>query len=384
MAEPLKNHFGPQIPRRIAGMITAAYPGFKGDGFIRSCLKGYDALELMPRGRHIARYLHEYLPGDYEAAIAILLKSLGPRLERTAANGMAPFLYLPHVFYVAEQGLGHFEASMRAQYELTQRFTAEFSIRPYLERYPRETLQRLEQWTRDPSEHVRRLVSEGTRPRLPWAPRLRQFQQDPAPVLHLLERLKDDSSLYVRRSVANNLNDIGKDHPALLTQTARRWMQGASKERKWLVRHALRSAVKGGDPVALSLLGFGSKPRITVSNARVHPRRPHVGDRLHLSADIANASSRRQRILVDYAVHFVKANGQATVKVFKLTQLELAPGERVTVRKSLSLAQQTTRMHYPGKHRVELRLNGSVELLGAFDLLPGKAETLSRRRTAKS
>jgi 3-methyladenine DNA glycosylase AlkC len=380
MAEPLKNHFGPQIPRRIAGMIAAAYPGFDSRGFVCRCLRGYDALELMPRGRHIARGMHEFLPGDYEAAVSVLLKSLGPRLENTAANGMAPFLYLPYVFYVAEHGLGHFEASMRAQYELTQRFTAEFSIRPYLERYPRETLQRLMLWTNDPSEHVRRLVSEGTRPRLPWAPRLRQFQRDPAPVLRLLERLKDDPSLYVRRSVANNLNDIGKDHPELLVETARRWLEDGSADRQWLVRHALRSAIKRSDAKALAVLGFGSKPRAAVSNVQLTPRRPRIGDRLRLSADIRNTGKGRQNVLVDFCVYFVKASGRPSRKVFKLASLALAPGASMTVCKTISLAQQTTRKHYPGRHKLDLILNGHAQPLAVFDLQPDAAGPGARLR----
>ena len=166
---------------------------------------------------------------------------------------------MPHCFFVAEYGLDHFEPSMQAHYQLTQRFTAEFSIRPFLIKHTEATLARLRQWARDPNEHVRRLVSEGTRPRLPWASRLPAFQADPAPVLALLELLKDDPALYVRRSVANNLNDIGKDHPRVLMQTAQRWMRDATPERAWVVRHALRWAVKQGDPAALKVLGFGKK-----------------------------------------------------------------------------------------------------------------------------
>ena len=150
----------------------------------------------------MAGALRRHLPEDYQAAIKILMKSLGPKLNGTEGLGMAPFLYLPHVRFVADYGLEHFELSMLAQYELTQRFTAEFSIRPFIEKYPDATMKRLKVWTKDPSAHVRRLVSEGTRPRLPWAPRLRGFQKDPRPVLELLELLKDDPELFVRRSVA--------------------------------------------------------------------------------------------------------------------------------------------------------------------------------------
>ncbi len=281
---------------------------------------------------------------------------------------MAPFLYLPHVFYVAQYGLDHFEVSMHAQYELTQRFSAEFSIRSFLERYPEETLARLEVWARDPSPHVRRLVSEGTRPRLPWAPRLRRFQEDPRPVLHLLELLKDDPELYVRRSVANNLNDIGKDHPDVLVETARRWLEDASEERQWLVRHALRSAVKRAEPGALDVLGYGSDAAVKIGNVRLTPKRPVTGGSVNVAFEITNAASRHQRVLVDLRVHFVKANGSASPKVFKLSTLDLAPGETAALKKTITLENLTTRKHYPGTHRVEVVINGRTHPLARFEL----------------
>lgn len=369
MAEPLKNHFGVEVPGKIARGISSAFPAFDAEAFVRDALAGYEALELMPRGWKIARALRRHLPDDYVEAVEILLASLGPKLDGTESQGMAPFLFLPHVCFVAEYGLDHFEPSMRAQYELTQRFTAEFSIRPFLERYPRETLARLETWTRDPSPHVRRLVSEGTRPRLPWAPRLREFQKDPSPVLALLERLKDDPELYVRRSVANNLNDIGKDHPALLADVARRWLSDASEERQWLVRHALRSAVKRAEPGALAVLGFGTEARVAVSGASITPGRAEIGGSVAIGFAVTNATSQPQRLLVDFRVHFIKANGQASPKVFKLKTVELAPRETVRLGKTVSLSEMTTRKHYPGTHRVDVVLNGRTEPLGAFELV---------------
>lgn len=264
MAEPLKNQFGTEIPRRIAGMISGVFPAFESDGFIQDAEDGYDVLELMPRGRKIARALRTHLPASYPEAIEILIASLGNKHEGTTGLGMATFLYLPHVLFVADYGIEEFEPSMRAQYELTQRFSAEFSIRSFLERHPAATLARLRLWSADPNPHVRRLVSEGTRPRLPWARRLGQFQKNPRPVLDLLELLKDDPDLYVRRSVANNLNDIGKDHPSLLVETARNWMEDASKERRWLIGHALRSVLKSGNSEALAVMGFSETPRVAL------------------------------------------------------------------------------------------------------------------------
>lgn len=371
MAEPLKNQFGKEIPGKIAGMISRVYPAFDQDAFVRDALDGYEALDLVPRGWKIARTLRSYLPADYPEAAEILITSLGPKLDNTEGNGMAPFLYLPHVCFVAEYGLDHFEVSMRAQYELTQRFSAEFSIRRFLERHPEATLARLKAWTKDPSPHVRRLVSEGTRPRLPWAPRLREFQKDPRPVLALLELLKDDPELYVRRSVANNLNDIGKDHPALLVETARRWMNNATNERRWVVSHALRSAVKRAEPGALEVMGFGEKAKVSVRNARITPRRAKIGGSVEIAFDIKNADSRRQRILVDFRIHFMKANGKTSPKVFKLKTIDLAPRESVQMGKRVSLAEMTTRKHYAGRHKVDVVLNGRIRPLGAFELTRG-------------
>lgn len=368
MAEPLKNHFGTEIPRKIASMIAPVFSGFDADAFVKETLNGYEQLDLLPRGKKIAYTLHRYLPDDYSAAAEILMASLGPQLDATESHGMAPFLYLPHVYFVAEYGLDHFEISMRAQYELTQRFSAEFSIRPFLERHPAATLARLRHWAEDPSAHVRRLVSEGTRPRLPWAPRLREFQKDPRPVLSLLELLKDDPELYVRRSVANNLNDIGKDHPSLLVATARRWMKNASNERRWLVRHALRSAIKRAESGALEVMGFGEDANVSVDNVSITPKSPTIGDSVTIAFELTNLDSQQQRVLVDFRIHFIKSNGKASPKVFKLKAVDLAPRETVKMGKIISLAEMTTRKHYSGTHTIDVVLNGSTKTLGTFEL----------------
>src|SRR4029453_10690801 len=205
---------------------------------------GLDRLELLQRGWHLAEALQAFLPQPFAKAADVLVASLGPELDGTEQFGMALFRYLPHVLFVQKYGLDDFEAAMQAQYELTNRFSAESSIRPYLAKHPEKTYARLVEWARDDNVHVRRLVSEGTRPRLPWAPRLPDFQKDPQPVIALLELLKDDPERYVQRSVPNNLNDIGKDHPEIAIDVCRRWMADATPARAWIVKHALRSLVK--------------------------------------------------------------------------------------------------------------------------------------------
>lgn len=367
MAGQLKDQFGPGVPRAIAAMIRAVHPAFPQESFLRHALTGYGPLSLTARGLRIAEALHAHLPADYPRAVDILLASASQPHEHRAASGMSGFLFMPHLFFVAKHGLDHFEESMLAQHALTQRFTAEFSIRAFLEKHPVRTLERLHEWTSDPSPHVRRLVSEGTRPRLPWAPRLRAFQRDPRPVLELLEKLKDDPELYVRRSVANNLNDIGKDHPELLTRVARRWLRGASPERRWIVGHALRSAVKRADAGALAALGYGEKAAVKLLEVTIAPSSPRIGGHVNIAFEIVNRSRRPQRVLVDLVVHFVKARGTGA-KTFKLRAVELAPGARARFAKRIGLRQLTTRRHYPGVHRVDALLNGASVALGEFRL----------------
>jgi 3-methyladenine DNA glycosylase AlkC len=369
MAEPLKNSFGPDVPARIARMIKEVDSAFDEDAFLTDALVGYQELELTPRAWQIAHALARHLPRDYERAAETLMASLGPKLEAAELTGMNVFLYLPHVFFVAKFGVGHFEASMRTQYELTQRFTAEYSIRGFLERYPERTLARLREWATDSNVHVRRLVSEGTRPRLPWAPRLRAFQGDPQPVLELLELLKDDPELYVRRSVANNLNDIGKDNPTALMETCRHWLRGATPERSWLIRHALRSAVKRGEPAALEILGFVPATGVEVRDIHIAPAVASIGESVTFTIELGNQGSKAKQLLVDLRVYFVKANGRPSPKVFVLKELEIEPGGSARLTKTISLAQHTTRSHYPGQHRVEVVVNGRASGIGVFDVV---------------
>ncbi|MBA3595621.1 MAG: DNA alkylation repair protein [Pseudomonadota bacterium] len=369
MAEPLVNQYGADVPQAIARMVTAVHPAFNTRRFVADALTGYDELALMPRGKHIAQALQRHLPADYPKAIHILLASLDQPHGRDPGLSLGSFLYLPHTMFVAQFGLAHFEDSMRAQHALTQRFTAEFSIRAFLQHHEAATLARFRQWASDPSEHVRRLVSEGSRPRLPWASRLPAFQKNPAPVLELLELLKDDPALYVRRSVANNLNDIGKDHPEVLAKTAKRWLKGASDERRWIVQHALRSAVKRGEAGALAALGFGKSAEVAVSRARITPARVPMGEKVTIAFDVSNTSAKAQEVLVDFCIHYVKASGKTSAKVFKLKVLSLAPKETVRLSKTVSTAEMTTRKHHAGQHRVDVLLNGQARALGVFELV---------------
>ena len=370
MGEPLKTFFSGQLVTRLAREIARVHPAFAVRAFTNDASHGLDALELLDRGRHIANALGRHLPPAYPEALEVLLRSLGPEhaTDELIGVGMAPFFYLPHTLFVAERGLEHFDLSMRAQYELTKRFSAEGSIRPYIAKNPERAMAFLLKWAADTNPHVRRLVSEGTRLRLPWAPRVAWLDQNPERVLALLERLKDDPTTMVRRSVANNLNDLGKVRPELLIRTAGAWLEEASPERRSLVGHALRSAVKRGDTNALALLGYGQTPDVTLEAVLFTPRRVRIGGRVAMTFGLKSTSRRQQQLLVDVAVHFVKARGVGAPKVFKLGRVSLAPRERIELKATFSLAVHSTRVPRPGPHAVDVVVNGRAIRAGAFDV----------------
>ena len=371
MAELLKSFFSPAVVRRLAADIARVRPSFRSRAFIREGTAGLDELELLDRGRHIARALGAHLPQDYPEAIEILLDSLGPEhgTDELIGVGMAPFFYLPHVLFVAERGLDHFDLSMRAQYELTKRFSAEFSIRSFIAKDPERAFAVMRGWTTDADAHVRRLVSEGTRIRLPWARRVAWLEDNPERVLELLELLKDDPSTFVRRSVANNLNDLGKVHPQLLVRTCAAWLDSGSAARRALVEHALRSAVKRGDVDALRLLGYGKKPSIAIDKIRFEPSRVMIGGRVSVTFVLRSRSRTSQSLLIDVAVHFVKANGQTAPKVFKLKRVGLPPGGQLELQKTVSMAVHATRTPRPGTHAVDIVVNGKVMRAGSFQVV---------------
>lgn len=259
---PLKTLLNQEAIECLAQNILYVHKDFEAKAFCECALTDIESLELMQRGQHIAKALHQFLPGNYSETIAIILESLTPAQTEAEEFGLAGFFYLPHSFFVSEYGQEHkynngkdpFETSMGALYALTTRFTSEFAIRTFLIHQQERTLSKVLDWLTDPNPHVRRLCTEGTRPRLPWGKRIPSLISNPLPTLHLLETLKNDRSLYVRRSVANHLGDIAKDHPEVAFSMCERWLKGdASKDLQWLISHAVRHPAKKGDPRALKI-----------------------------------------------------------------------------------------------------------------------------------
>lgn len=366
--QPFKEHIGRDLVTNLAARIAAVYPAFPFAAFVADVAPRLAPLELKGRIATVAAGLRAHLPADYPVAVGILLQILGPPIVEGDGMFADGWQLWPLATFVEQYGLEHLEASLAAMHAITQRNSAEFAIRPFLMRYPDQTMAALRRWAHDDSFHVRRLVSEGTRTRLPWAPRLPAFIADPTPVLELLEVLKDDPSPYVRRSVANNLNDIAKDHPDLALAALERWSAGASAERRRLIQHALRTLVKQGHPAALALLGAAA-PEVELLALTLAPARLRIGESLTIAATLASRAVGPQQLVVDYVLHLPGAQGRARSKVFKLRTQSLGPGETLQLTRRHSFAPVTVRRLYPGPHRVELQVNGRVLGDAAFELL---------------
>ena len=342
----------------IAANLRRVQPSFRQQAFLRDASHGLERLELKARVMHVVKALRRHLGDDVLDAIDILVRAgevWEPGARGATANDFAPW---PMVEFVGEYGLDHFDGSMEALRRLTAFSSAEFAVRGFIERYPARSMKRIRRWSRDPSAHVRRLASEGTRPRLPWGRRLRMFQEDPTPVLDLLEKLKDDDAKYVRRSVANNLNDIAKDHPERVIAVCARWAEKASPERQWIIRHATRTLVKDGHPGALALLGFDPEAKVGVRSLALVNDKLRLGDDLEFSFELRSTANEQQRLAIDYAIHRVLKSGDRRAKIFKLRVLEIGGRARATVRKRHAFRKISTREYYAGKHTVEIVING--------------------------
>lgn len=353
--------------KRIATLLEGVEPRFERSRFVRRANEGLEGLELKARVSHIIAALKDALPTDPQEAVAAVVEA-GRIWRADPASERFVFAAWPLVDFVGAHGLDDFDGSMDALRELTSLFSAEFAIRAFIVADDERALALLKGWTEDPSEHVRRLVSEGTRPRLPWGVRLKRFVEDPTRGLELLEALRDDPSEYVRRSVANHLNDVTKDHPERALDVCERWAHGASPERMGIVKHAARGLVKAGHPRALALLGFDPAAEIELHDFQLDRTRIKVGDKLGFRFELRSVSSKVESLVVDYAVHHVKKNGQRSAKVFKLGTRVLEPHQTVQVEKRHSFAKVTTRVYYPGRHAIEVLVNGRSLGVAELDL----------------
>mgnify|MGYP002630678784 CR=1 FL=1 len=365
MAEQMlmKDGLGSSAIDRIAVGVQNAWPKFDAKGFSSKANTGIDSLELKQRVQHLIQVLNQFLPSDFEETAVILSRTPDNWDYGDPNDPIRSFAAWPIIDYAAEYGLEHPDTSLALLKQLTSLFSAEFAIRPFILRHPDLCFAEFELWVDDPDHHVRRLVSEGSRPRLPWGIRLQPFCENPDRLLPLLERLNNDSSDYVRRSVANSINDISKDNPDIAVDLCQSWMQknnGASEDTKWIIRHAMRSLIKEGRPDVFPLLGFTAKPQLRFDDLALENDKLKLGDSLVFETQVHSNSKITQRLAIDFAIHHRKANGNLTPKVFKWKETDLKAGQSLSINKRHSIRKINTRAYYSGAHQLDLIVNGKT------------------------
>lgn len=353
----MKDGLGVHAVKRIGDSLALVVPGFNAKAFQKDAERGLDKLELKARVHHLIAVLHHHYDLPFKK-LSKHLQDLPAVWDRgSAADNKAGFAAWPLIDYVAAHGLKHPEEALQTLEKLTPMFSAEFAIRPFIQQHTDLTYGKLLEWCDHPSEHVRRLASEGSRPRLPWGMRLPQFINNPEPLIGILGKLKTDESLYVRRSVANNLNDISKDNPDWMINLCESWLASGHEHTNWIVKHALRSLVKAGDIRVFPLLGYAAKPDVVLSEIELNKKKITVGESIKFSFTIVGGK-KAQNLVVDYVVYFMKSNGKLSPKVFKLKNLMLASNETIAIAKTHSFKPITTRRYYAGVHQLAIQING--------------------------
>jgi 3-methyladenine DNA glycosylase AlkC len=368
----LKDHlFNRERVAYLASCFSTVDSNFDSQGFVRTVMRGFKDLELKQRIVKIATVLENYLHPDFRKAVRQIVSALPPALDPTLRDDdFGDFIFAPLGEFVVRQGLAgpHVSDALRTLQQVTMRFSMEDAIRYFIRTHPEQTLAELARWSTDKHYHVRRLVSEGTRPLLPWSGRLSLPTHTTLP---LLDTLHADPTRYVTRSVANHLNDLTKSEPDIVLETLQRWQvwgRQSEPELRWMTRHALRTLIKRGDPHALALLGFRAEPAIAVSEFCLKSTRTRPGEALEFSFVVT--ARRAESLVLDYVIEFVKANGRRAPKVFKIKQVDLQPGQplRVTKRHPFR-AEATTFKLNPGTHRLTLQINGQAQGSCDFEMV---------------
>lgn len=360
MAEKLKDRFfQKEFFTDLGKAIRNIYPDFNREKFISLIYdEKWEDLELKAKMNHTTTCLAATLPEDYPGALKIL---------KEVAPGFTGFDVMVFPDFVEKFGLDDWDNSMPALALFTTLCSSEFAIRPFLDKNPEKGMAYMKRWAADENFHLRRLASEGCRPRLPWAMALSGFKKDPKPILPILEKLKDDPSEYVRMSVANNLNDISKDHPDVVLDTCKRW-QGSSKNTDWIIKRACRTLLKEGNTQALMLFGFGDPGNIHIEDLTLDCQELRVGDSLRFSFLMNLDHEEAHKIRLEYRVNFTKANGKLAGKIFQIREAEFKPGKHTISRKH-SFKDLSTRKHYPGIHQISIIVNGVEKRTINFELL---------------
>ena len=355
MSTLLKERLADDAIAHIANIFSKITPSFASKDFIYQAKIGITELELKARVYYLIDVLARYLPSDFAQA-APLLQQVPQHWSAHNTQDNYSFAAWPIIDYVAVYGLNHPDLALHTLKTLTPLFTAEFAIRPFLQQHFDLTYGYLQQWARDDNDHVRRLASEGCRPRLPWGQRVPYLMSNHQEIITILEQLKDDSSDYVQRSVANNLNDISKDYPQTVVDLAQDWLANdPTPQRQWIIKHATRGLVKSGHADALALLGYSQKLNIKNVDFSLSKTQVSMNDTVQLS--LSFLLPKAQNLVIDYALHLPRANGKKSIKVFKWKTGLLTEGQH-HLTQNYTFKKITTRRYYEGEHDFEVLANG--------------------------
>ncbi|REL33526.1 DNA alkylation repair protein [Rhodohalobacter sp. SW132] len=362
----LKNIYSKPFYESFSETVYQTIPSFDQEKFIHLIFNDeFDTYELKDRMHHTATVMHQFLSDDFPEAM-VQIKDIIKNLRQTEQKKLSlEFMFFPD--YVEQYGLNHFEPSVDAMEFITQFTSCEFAVRPFILEYDQKMLDRMQAWSDHENHHVRRLASEGSRPRLPWAMALPPLKSDPAPILPILENLKEDPSEYVRRSVANNLNDISKDNPKVTKSIAVRWLD-TSAETDALVKHGCRTLFKQGDMEVMNLFGFSSE-KLECAEFVIHTPRVKRGDVLEFSFSVKNRDQQSRLLRLEYALYFLRKNGTHSKKVFKISEREIEPGEELSITRKQSFRPISTRKYYPGQQKVSVIMNGKESDSYSFRLI---------------
>jgi 3-methyladenine DNA glycosylase AlkC len=369
MPELLKNLYNKNFLDKFSESLPQIIKEFDKEAFVCDILsEDWEEMELKQRMKHIAAVLKTYLHDDYENNVKSIIQIIDLLRMNEVKEQSIEYMFLPE--FIEMYGLDYFDISMNAIEEITQFTSCEFAIRPFLKKYPEETFSIMYRWSNHRSHLVRRLSSEGCRPRLPWAMGIPDLKINPKPILPILENLKNDPSEFVRRSVANNLNDISKDHPEIVIEMARRW-KGYNKNTDWIVKHGCRTLLKQANKEIFSLFGLESEVNCTIENFQIHSDSINIGDDLEFTFDLINQSNHPLKLRIEYAIHYMKANGKWNRKLFKITENTFESNVTYPFTRKQSFRNMTTRKHYVGNHKIEIVINGMEKAEREFELLQG-------------
>lgn len=315
----------------------------------------WENLELKERTRHLTLMIHEQLPSDFKLASESLISII----ESLKRKDKIIFSY--EYFFIADYievfGQKHVSNSLSSIEQITKYITCEFAVRPFIINDKKRLMKQMLAWSTHEHENVRRFSSEGCRPKLPWGMALRELIADPSPILPILENLKADDSLFVRKSVANNLNDISKDHPELVLSILKRW-QNYSVNTNWIIKHACRTLLKSGNPKAMQLFGYADNMSLNIGAIQLQTPTVKMGTKLQFNFLLKNNSTKKELVRIEYGLYFLKANGKQNRKVFKLTEREFKAGEEMILSKNHTIKEITTRKYYLGNQKLSLIVNG--------------------------